>query len=73
MLNPYASLSVEQARRLAVYFALRAPTHLFLASTPHQQLLLETFLRGELTMDQVLVHLEAHEYERERPPVIGQA
>jgi hypothetical protein len=73
VITPSAHLSSLQARRLAIYIALNYPAHRFLASTPHQQLLLDTFLRGELSIDQVLVHLEAHEYERERQPIIGQA
>lgn len=68
-----ASVSSLQARRLAIYFALHYPAHPFLTFTPHQHLLLDTFLRGELTIDQLLVHLEVHEYERERKPTIGLA
>ena len=73
MFVPTFSLSAEQARRLATYFAFRYPVQPFLSSTTHQRLLLDTFLNGELTMDQVLVHLEAHEFEQERPATIGQA
>lgn len=73
MFPPPTSLAAVQARRLAIYVAFQLPAQPFLTPTPHQRLLLDTFLRGELTMDQVLVHLEAHEYERERSPTIGQA
>ncbi|UOQ69418.1 hypothetical protein [Hymenobacter volaticus] len=73
MLITTASLSAEQARRLAIYFAFQYPAQPFLTATPYQHLLLETFLRGQLSMDQVLVHLEAHEYERERQPTIALA
>lgn len=70
---PLTSFAAEQAYRLAIYFAFQYPAQPFLTPTPHQRLLLDTFLGGGLTMDQVLVHLEAHEFERERPPMIGQA
>lgn len=73
MIFPSASLSPRQAIRLAVYFALQYPTYPFLRPSSYQQLLLEEFLRGELSMDQLLVHLEAHEYEREWRPTPAQA
>lgn len=68
MINPSSSLSTLQARRLAVSLALNFTPTPYLQPSPYKQLLLDAFVRGDLTMDQVMVHLEAHEYERERKP-----
>ncbi|WP_188547707.1 hypothetical protein [Hymenobacter qilianensis] len=65
-----STLSSHQAHRLAVSLAFHFPSCAFLTPGPYHQLLLEAFVRGELTMDQVLVHLEAHEYAPERRSVV---
>ena len=63
------SLSSRLAHRLAVSLAFRYPSYYFLTPSPYHQVLLDAFVRGELTMDQVLVHLEAHEYAPDRGSV----
>ncbi|HLK97132.1 MAG TPA: hypothetical protein VK364_05135 [Hymenobacter sp.] len=63
-----ASLSSLQDGRVAVSYALYFTQNNFLTPGPYKQLLLDAFVRGELTMDQLLVHLEAQEYEQERRP-----
>ncbi|WP_133274405.1 hypothetical protein [Hymenobacter radiodurans] len=69
MRNP-SSLGPREAHRLAFLLAFQLPSHPFLTPSPYQQLLLEAFVRGELTMDQVLVHLEAYEYAPKEQSVI---
>ncbi|MGY2134511.1 hypothetical protein ACW9KT_19950 [Hymenobacter sp. HD11105] len=57
-----ASLSPSPAHRQAVALAIQFPAHPFLTPGPYQHVLLDAFVGGQLTMDQVLVHLEAAEY-----------
>lgn len=66
MPSPF-SPSPPQAHRLAVALALQLPAHPFLTPGPYQHVLLEAFVGGQLTMDQVLTHLEAAEYSTSGP------
>jgi hypothetical protein len=51
-------LSTEQARRRAVLFALRLTRNTALAPRPFERSLLDRFVRGEMSLDQVLDCLE---------------
>lgn len=51
-------LGTEQGRRRAVLVALSLSENTPLAPHPYERLLLEQFIRGELTLDQVLTQLE---------------
>ncbi|MGY2134951.1 hypothetical protein ACW9KT_22155 [Hymenobacter sp. HD11105] len=55
-----------QAQRQAISFALRYAQHPFLPLEPYEGWLLEAFERGELTLDQVLAHVEAQEFTAAR-------
>jgi hypothetical protein len=51
-------LNTEQGRRQAVQFALALTRDTQLAPKPYEEQLLAQFVRGELSIDQVLSHLE---------------
>lgn len=51
-------LRTEQARRRAVLLALSLSENTPLAPQPYEQMLLERFICGELSLDQVIVQLE---------------
>jgi hypothetical protein len=53
-----SALATEQARRRFVDNALKFTDGTPLAAGPYERLLLDQFVRGELTIDQVLVYLE---------------
>ncbi|HEX8657920.1 MAG TPA: hypothetical protein VF690_10315 [Hymenobacter sp.] len=50
--------TTEQARRRLVNNALKLTDNTSLAAGPYERLLLDRFVRGELTIDQVLTYLE---------------
>lgn len=50
-------LTTEQGRRQAVAFALRFAQGTALAPTPYEQVLLNCFVRGELTLDELEAEL----------------
>ena len=53
------TLSTEAVRQQAVRFALRLTEGTLLAPANYERMLLEQFVRGDLTIDQVLARLEA--------------
>ena len=55
--RPAAPLSSEPARRRAVKLALNLTENTALAPQAYERLLLEQFITGELTIDQVVDHL----------------
>jgi len=58
-MNEHASvLGTEQGRRRAVLLALSLSENTPLAPHPYEQLLLEQFVRGELSLEQVIRDLE---------------
>ncbi|QIL78348.1 hypothetical protein [Hymenobacter sp. HDW8] len=58
--------SLLPAQRQALGLALRLARLPHLALEPYERLLLEGFERGELTLDQVLTHVEASAFAPER-------
>ena len=56
-----SALATEQGRQLAVRFALRLTENSPLAPKQYERLLLEQFVHGELSLDQVIAQLEAPE------------
>jgi hypothetical protein len=69
----FSSPALAQAQRQAISFALRYASPPFLPLEPYEGLLLEAFERGELTLDQVLAHVEAQDFAPARGLVPGQA
>jgi hypothetical protein len=59
MANSSSLLNTEQGRRRAVRFALTITRDTPLAPRLHEQRLLDQFVRGELSIDEVLANLEA--------------
>ena len=58
-MNQHASvLGTEQARRRAVLIALSLSENTPLAPQAYERMLLDQFIRGELTLDQVIIQLE---------------
>lgn len=58
-MNYYSSLlDTEQARQRMVTAALEFTQHTAVAATAYERLLLEQFVRGVLTIDEVLLRLE---------------
>ena len=51
-------LGTEQARRRAVLLALSLSENTPLAPYPYEKILLEQFVRGELTLTEVITQLE---------------
>jgi hypothetical protein len=56
-------LTTEQGRRRAVTVALTLTENTHLAPKHYERMLLEQFVRGELTIDQVVAKLEARGHE----------
>ncbi|WP_157780922.1 antitoxin VbhA family protein [Hymenobacter sedentarius] len=56
-----APFPAEQSRQRAVAFALALTRDTRLAPQPYEQMLLDQFVRGEMTIDQVLSSLETSE------------
>jgi hypothetical protein len=69
----FSSSVLVPAQRQAISFALRFASPPYLPLEPYEGLLLEAFERGELTLDQVLAHVEAHDFAPARGLVPGQA
>jgi hypothetical protein len=55
--------STEQERKRLVTMALGLVASPPLAPKPYERMLLEQFVRGNLSIDQVLTHLEHQEHE----------
>ncbi len=58
-----ALLATEAGRRRLVDGAVNLTLHTRLAPPPYERMLLDQFVRGTLTIDQVLALLDAQEHE----------
>jgi hypothetical protein len=69
----FSSSALAPAQRQAISFALRFAQQPFLPLQPYEGLLLEAFEQGRLTLDQVLAHVEDHDFApaRGRTPVLA--